>query len=160
MRKGIADLHRRAQVSQAANARYLEALAATDTSTSLGKLLSDIERPVTFKRRRVRGLRAWSHDDLALFRAANRGEFCITGFRNRDLQALLYDTTAADPQQARRRSSRVGRQIRMLRAHGLVRKVPRAHRYRVTTKGRQVLTAVLAAQEATLQQRSTLASAA
>jgi hypothetical protein len=32
MRRGIADLHRRAEVSRASNQRYLDALAATDTS--------------------------------------------------------------------------------------------------------------------------------
>jgi hypothetical protein len=35
MRKGISDLHRRAQVSQAANARYLDYLAAADISETL-----------------------------------------------------------------------------------------------------------------------------
>ena len=38
MRKGVADLHRRAEVSQAANDRYLQALASVDDTTSLGEL--------------------------------------------------------------------------------------------------------------------------
>jgi hypothetical protein len=33
MRRGIADLHRRAEVSQQVNNRYLNALASTDDST-------------------------------------------------------------------------------------------------------------------------------
>src|SRR5207244_11152129 len=41
-RRGVADVHRRAQVSEAANERYLEALAATDTSTPLGELIEAI----------------------------------------------------------------------------------------------------------------------
>lgn len=36
MRKGIADLHRRAEVCQAANDRCLDALGATDTSSRVG----------------------------------------------------------------------------------------------------------------------------
>ena len=33
LRRGVADMYRRAQVGQASNERYLDALAATDTST-------------------------------------------------------------------------------------------------------------------------------
>ncbi len=35
LRRGIADIYRRGQVGQASNERYLDALAATDTSTPL-----------------------------------------------------------------------------------------------------------------------------
>jgi hypothetical protein len=38
MRKGIADLHRRAEVSQATNDRYLCALASVEDTTSMGEL--------------------------------------------------------------------------------------------------------------------------
>jgi hypothetical protein len=38
MRKGIADLHRRAETSQACNDRYLRALASVEDTTSLGEL--------------------------------------------------------------------------------------------------------------------------
>jgi hypothetical protein len=152
LRKGIADLHRRAQVSQACNERYLDALAAADTSTPLGDLLLPLCRPVTWKGHRVRGLRAWSPDDLGLFQAICRGEFSINGFRNRDLQRLLFQTPAADSKQRRRRSAHITRRLRMLRAHGLIRKVPSSRRYLLTHKGREKLYALLTAQRATLQQ--------
>jgi hypothetical protein len=54
MRKGIADLHRRAEVSQAANKRYLQALASVDNTTSLGELAATLCRSTTRKGRRVR----------------------------------------------------------------------------------------------------------
>jgi hypothetical protein len=38
MRRGVADMHRRAEVSQHANQRYAEALASLDTTTPLGQL--------------------------------------------------------------------------------------------------------------------------
>jgi hypothetical protein len=44
MRQGVADLHRRAKVSQAANDRYAEALAAVDISTPLGKQVAGLGR--------------------------------------------------------------------------------------------------------------------
>jgi hypothetical protein len=41
MRKGIADLHRRAEVSQAANERYLDALAVVDDDTTLAQIYGE-----------------------------------------------------------------------------------------------------------------------
>jgi hypothetical protein len=160
MRRGIADLHRRAEVSQASNERYIEAIAAADTTQPLGELLANIERPLTWQRRRVRGLRAWSKHDLALFRAVNRGEFCLNGFRNRDLRLQLFGDDPADRAETRRRAARVSRLIRMLRAHRIVHKLPRTHRYRISPIGRRVLTAILCAHEASLSELNSLAAAA
>jgi len=160
MRRGIADLHRRAEVSQATNQRYLHALTSADTSIALGELLCELQRPVTWKACRIRGLRPWSADDLALLRTANRGEFCLNGFRNRELQALLFDGKPQNSDERRRRSARVSRHIRLLRAHHLIQKLPRSYRYRVTPKGRQIITAILAAHDASLQQLNDFAAAA
>src|SRR6266702_158419 len=44
LRLGVADIYRRAQLCQASNDRYLDALASVDTSTPLGKLIRDICR--------------------------------------------------------------------------------------------------------------------
>lgn len=157
MRKGIADLHRRAQVSQACNERYAEALAATDTTISIGKLVEGLDQPVRWKGRHVRGLHAWSAEDLKLFRAVNRGEFKLNGFRNRDLQPHLFDSAAKTDEERRRRSARVSRLIRLLRAHRLIRKMPRANRYKPTQKGQTVLTALLTAQDVSLAQLNKVA---
>jgi DNA-binding MarR family transcriptional regulator len=42
--------------------------------------------------------------------------------------------------------------LRILRAHGLVAKIQRSHRYLLTTKGRKAITALLTAQQATINQ--------
>lgn len=152
LRAGIADLHRRAQVSQASNDRYLEALAAVDPATPLGELMNPVVRPTSYGGKRVRGLRPWSPEDLALLKAVNRGEFSINGFRNRDLAPLLFEGDPASPEDKRRRSGRVSRQLRMLRAHGLIRKVASAYRYVLTDKGRQTINAILSAHAVTLEQ--------
>ena len=152
MRKGVADLHRRAEVSQAANERYLDALASLDTSTPVGELARDICRPKHWKGQPVRALRPWSEDDHALCAAVLRGEFAINGFRNRDLQALLYDGPASSPEEQRRRRGAVTRRLRLLRAHGLIHKVSRTHRYVLTTKGRDTLIPIMATQNLTIQE--------
>ena len=155
MRKGIADLHRRSQRSQASNERYLDALASVNTSTPLGEMVRDICMPTTYNDKRVRALRPWSQEDTRLFQAVTRGEFAVNGFRNRDLQGLLYDDPALSREEKRRRSARVSRLLRMLRAHGLIKKVASTHRYVLTSKGSDILHAVLATQRVTLQQLQT-----
>ncbi len=158
LRLGVADIYRRAQVCQASNDRYLDALASVDTSTPLGKLIRDICRPTTYKGKRVRALRPWAELDLALFRAINRGEFCVNGFRNRDLQSLISDRAPDSPEEKRRRSARTSRLLRMLRAHHLIQKVPKTHRYLLTSRGRDVISAILCAQQITLEQLNKLAA--
>lgn len=152
MRKGIADLHRRAQVSQASNDRYLDALSAVDTATPLGTLVASTCRPTQWKGRRIRALRPWDAHDLKLFAAVSRGEFTLNGFRNRDLQPLLYDRASDTPDEKRRRSGHLTRLIRLLRAHHLIKKVNATHRYVLTDLGRDLIPAILQTQRVTLQQ--------
>lgn len=148
MRRGIADLHRRARVSHAANNRYLTALASVDETTPLRVLAQDLCRPATWKGVRARPLNPWAPHDAELFEAVSRGEFTINGFRNRDLRRLLFTAPAASPQEERTHSAAVTRKLRLLRAHGLIAKVPKTHRYQLHEKARLVITALLAAREA------------
>ena len=147
LRKGVADMHRRAEVSQKANERYLESLAAAGGTTPLGRLVQGLCRPVRWKTRRVRALNPLSAGDARLLETVNRGEFTVNGFRNRDLREHLHGPTT-DPDQRKRQSSAITRQLRLLRAHGLIRKVPKTHRYLLSTKGRTAIAALLAARAA------------
>ncbi len=82
-----------------------------------------------------------SPNDLALFRAAMAGEHAIRDFGNADITARLYRRPAADRDEAHRRCERVSRLIVKLRGQGLVAKVPRGRRYRVTRYGHRVMAA-------------------
>jgi hypothetical protein len=159
MRKGIADLHRRAEVSQKANERLLNALASVDDSRSVEELTADIQKHTVWRDRRVRGLRPWAEDNH-LLTAINHGEFLINGLRNRDLQKLLYSVEAAAPAERRHRSAAISRKLRLLRAHGLIQKVPRTHRYHITDAGRTILVAVLTTARTSLNQLNQLSKAA
>lgn len=147
LRKGVADLHRRAKLSHAANERYFQKLAAADSDKTLAELTTHLCQPVQCQGRRVRALSPLSADDTRLLQAVNRGEFSISGFRNRDLRAILYGEPA-DASEARRRSGRVTRQIRLLRAHNLISKISKTHRYQLTAQGQFLITALLDAQQA------------
>ena len=137
MSKGIGNL-RRYQVGEAANRRYLDALAAVrpvrhtiadlDTLCS-GRVINGTRCP------RLNPVAAPEH---RIFQAVLAGEHAIHGFRNRDLQARLYSGPAQSPLELKSRCSRVSRIIAKLRGHGLVAKVPGSRLYRVTERGHRV----------------------
>jgi hypothetical protein len=229
LRKGIADLHRRGEVSQACNGRYLEALAAVHDRTPLSELAEPLCRPAlepsrrrgsvataavaevvpgaapspvsvgepgtpvsvgepgspgataafgaaslpagetgaaateaaaaavtpvvrASRPRRVRALNPLSGSDAALLKAVSRHEFLVNGLRNRSLREALYGKEPVAATEERRRSAAVTRQLRLLRAHGLIQKVPKTHRYMVTSRGRKALTALLAVWNASVEE--------
>jgi len=158
MRKGVTDLRRRAEVSQRANDRYYDALAALDASTPLRELIKPICQPVKLNGRRVRGLRPWSDPDLALLRSINDGRFAVSGFRNADLRQRLYPKAAQNPTERRRASARISQALRRLRAHHLIKKVVHTHRYHLTHSGRQIVTAILQAQDVSVAKLTELAA--
>ena len=69
-----------------------------------------------------------------------------------------YFATKGTEQDQKRRAGAVTRKLRLLRAHGLIRKVPGTHRYMVSEKGRRIITALLAARQADVQQLTALAA--
>ena len=114
MRKGIADLHRRAAVSQAANDRYLCALASAEDTTSVGELATRLCQPARRNGRRARPLNPYAPDDAKLLDAISPGEFTINGFRSRDLRLRLFDDGAASKPEQRRHAAAVTRKLARL----------------------------------------------
>lgn len=151
LRKGIADIHRRAQVSQLANGRYLDALASVEDSTRLDTVFDQVAAPVMERGKRFRALRIGDADDIAILRAISRGEFKINGFRNRDIRRELHPGQMS-ASQSKKVAAAIGRRLRLLRAHGVIQKVPKSHLYRLTEKGCLLTTALFAARDATLKQ--------
>ncbi len=157
LRRGVVDLKRRAEVSQAANDRYLTALSATSGKVPLCQWVDEVCKPLHRDGHRFRALNPWSPQDADLLQAINRGEFAINAFRNRDLRALLFKgkTRREDhPSQA----ARVTRKLCLLRAHGLIKKISGTHRYVLTNKGAKTITALLAARQANIDQLTKIAA--
>jgi len=157
LRRNVGDLPRRAKVSQGANHRYLDALAAVSGTIPLFEWAQAVCRPLRRAGRRYRALNPLGARDGALLEIVNRGELALNGFRNRDLRTRLYPRKA-NPQTERRRASAVTRQLVLLRAHGLIAKVSHTHRYIVTEKGRVTITALLAARRADVDKLTALAA--
>ena len=157
LRRGVVDLKRRAEVSRAANLRYLSALSATAGKIPLFQWAEEVCKPLRRDGRAVRALNPWSPEDAALLQAINRGEFKINGFRNRDIRALLFKAKTNAPEQ-KRQAAAVTRKFGLLRAHGLIKKIASTHRYLLTEKGSATITALLSARQANVNELTKLAA--
>jgi hypothetical protein len=153
MRKGVADLPRRAQISKAANRRYLEALAGVSVPlpTPAHRVLDPVSRPIVRAGRPYRGLRPLTAADAKVFQVILDGRFAVQGFRNRDLCRALIDRCPQDAVERRHWSAKCTRWLRLLRAHGLIRKVSTTRYYRITPKGVHVMTTAQKLREIDLQ---------
>lgn len=161
MRQGVADIHRRAEVSQAVNDRYLEGLAAVDHAETLQELTEQLCRRVKEPGkggRKLRGLNPLAEADRKLLAVVAQPEFMVNGLRNREVVAGLFRKPANERAERKRRSAQVSRQLRLLRAHGIVRKVGKTHRYQVTEHGRLILTALQAALRASTEKLASVAA--
>jgi hypothetical protein len=158
LRRGIADLHRRAEVSRKATERYLDALASVDQDTTLDEVLLRLGEPAYWHGRRVRALQPFATHDRQLIQAISRAEFTLNGVRNRDLQRLCFAQPATTQAEARRRSAWASRKLRLLRAHGLIHKVTGTHRYLLTKAGRIATTAILTALRSSVRQLTAAAA--
>jgi hypothetical protein len=143
MCKGIRDIARRAQVSRAANGRYLDALSVVGETTPSHQILDPVSRAVTRNGYRFRALRPISPEDSRFLQAILHGDGFLHGFTNRTLQTVLFAAPAGTPDEARRRAASISRKLRLLRAHGLIHKVPRRNLYRISLAGHEVAATAL-----------------
>jgi hypothetical protein len=157
LRRGVADLYRRAQISRAANERYLTALAAASITTPLAQEAAKVCEPVRRDQRRYRALNPFEATDAQLLAAVNRGEWVLKGFRNAEIRILLFGQ-AKDQKQQRSQAAKVSRRLALLHAHGLIAKVSRTYRWQVTQKAHRILTALLAARQADTDKLMSLAA--
>jgi hypothetical protein len=160
LRKGVSDLHRRAQISSQCNDRYLDAVCAIQVDETLHEVMDGPCKPICRKNgQRHRALNPWSDEDFKLLTFLANGEHHLNGFRNRDLRQY-FDPSCQDQHISirRRLSGKATRMIRLLRAHGLIRKVPKANRYVLTKKGRKFSHALMAASTVETKQLTDIAA--
>ena len=88
-----------------------------------------------------------------LLEAVNRLEFAVAGFKNRDMRALLYPHKTSAQKLRRRTRSPRSQTMALLRAHGLIRKVPGRHSIPGDgQRERRVITALLSARKANIEE--------
>jgi len=143
MRKSVADIARRVAICRAANERYLEALAVVGEPSPTRQILDPVSRRVTREGRSYRALHPIDADEARLFSTLLASDFVLQQFRDRALRQRLFPACAGDAMAEKKASGRVTRLLRLLRAHRLIRKVPRTFYYRITRKGHHVMTTAL-----------------
>lgn len=104
--KGVANLFRYGELSRAANARYLDALAAVEPPRQAAQTMRRMAQSVRRGRRSFRGFNPALAEDVELFAAAIRGEHTIHGIRNEHVRRQLFGT-AANRQVRRRHANKV-----------------------------------------------------
>jgi hypothetical protein len=138
MGKGVGNLHHYQSHALACNERYLDALAAVKDPTPSYDDLKQLTERRRDKGRSFAGFNPAREEEARLFAAVLEGDHMAQGFRNKDIRAALHGDASADrPRQ--RHSAAVGRLLKRLHVRGLVVKVPRTRRWRVTDKGRRLL---------------------
>jgi hypothetical protein len=129
VRKTIYSLGPLRELLLAANHRYLDFLSAIDDQRASTDKLTKLTKTITEKDRSYRGFNFFDDQDHLLFQTIARGEFNLSGFKNKHLRQFLTGKS----------SGQISRIIKRLRLHGLIKKVTRCYKYYLTRFGKQVL---------------------
>ena len=140
LRKSVAYLFRYREISLQSNSRYLNALAQVDDPTAGLKALDAItSRKQPLSARPVKAFNPLSRPDSQLFTALMSGEHALHGFTNRDLGNKLIAGVLRLHDDPKKRSSQVSRLLHRVHVYGLIAKIPRSRRLRVTAFGYSVM---------------------
>jgi hypothetical protein len=137
MRKTIYSLPALREILNAANRRYLEFLSAIEDPRNGRDKLDRLSQPVQKEGRSYSGFNLFDAADEALLTAIARGEFNISGMKNKTLRRLLPD----------KNSGQMSRLLKRLRLHGLIKKVGHTYKYYLTQFGKVAITTALKLRE-------------
>jgi hypothetical protein len=130
LKKSIFSLGDLAGLMRAGCARYLEFLGELADRSGGQTNLEQISQPVRDDRARSwRGFNFFLGNDLAVLLGVVRGEYQISGMSNRRMQAALPGKS----------SGQIGRILKRLRLHGLIKKVGKTYKYYLTELGRRAV---------------------
>ena len=128
LKKNIYSLSFLADNLKAANKRYLEFISAFNNKEVGRKRLEIVSESKNENNRNYKGFNFFNDDDLLVLLSIVRGEFNISGFRNKHLQKQLGFN-----------GSKISRLIKRLRIHGLIKKVADSYKYYVTKLGKETI---------------------
>lgn len=121
------------EVGFAANRRLLDVQRISHDGAIGEEAFHRIQRPVERDGVRAAGLRFGDHRVLALLSAMLVFRLLPRGFANRDLREHLAPLLGLDPSHLPQ--GRMTYDLRRLHRHGLIERIPRSQRYRVTDFG-------------------------
>ena len=130
-------------IGQMANRRYLDALAAVpDSHTATYEQVSELTQPKRHAERSYAGFNIACKADIEFFVALLAGEHHLRGFRISDLLTRLHPACTS-PKEKRRRSLAISRRLKRLHVRGLIAKIPRSHRWKLSNAGQRLLPRVV-----------------
>ena len=141
MRKGIADIPVRAKVSSDRIRCFTEQMATVTEPITFGELIMDVSAPVFSSGKRYRALDV-TGKDLIFLQAVADPKYSVDAISNKLLRQALEKTPWTNGLTGKKLSARVGRHLRLLREHGLIKKLPKQQRYMLTDKGRKLTSAL------------------
>ena len=123
---------------------FLDALAEVDDPTKALCRLDKITRRRRLPSGRiVKPFNPIAKEERTIFCALMAGEHCLRGFSNKDLRERLLRMGVDLPSDPRKQSGKVSRLLARLHAYGLVAKVPRTRRWRVSAPGFRIMSAAI-----------------
>ncbi len=153
MRKGVANLFRYRDVSRASNGRYFEALAVVDDPThAITGLNAITQRKRTRTGQSVKAFNPLSEENQRIFKALLSGAHAMSGFRNAELREQLAESGffKSCRRCLRKQSAKLSKLLKRFHVYGLIAKIPRTRRWRLTKKGFALLSAAVALREQTV----------
>ena len=116
-------------------------MATLEDEITVGELIAKVTNPKVTGGKRYRGLDV-TGKDLPLLKCIADPKYSVDAITNKDLQLSLGNTVWANGLSGRGLSGRISRHLRLLREHGLIKKMPKQHKYLLTAKGRALTTAL------------------
>ena len=151
LRKGIADIPVRTQVAADVIHRFTEQMATLRDDTPMREVLREVSRPSIQNGRRIRALDV-TGKDRELLQAIADPLYAVAGITNKHLRQKLHASPWAKNGTDKQLSARLSRNLRLLRDHGLIRKIPCQRKYALTAQGQILTTALNAMLAASTQQ--------
>jgi hypothetical protein len=136
IRKGLSHLSALRKVGFQANRRLLDVQRISHDGAIGEAAFATVSHPVLVGGQRATALR-WADPVVqALFSALIGFRLVPDGWRQRDLRAPLAALLGVPSEQVS--AGRMTYQLRRLRLHGLIERLPQSHRYQVTTRGLRI----------------------
>jgi len=129
LKKNIYSLNDLSDLLKASNKRYIEFISAIENKEVGRKRLEKVTSSKKDNKRNYKGFNFFDKNDIAILLAILKGEFNISGFRNKNIREILPDFNA----------SKVSRLFKRMRVHGLIKSVGKTYKYYITKLGKEVI---------------------
>jgi len=137
MGKSIVNLYRYAGISNDIIKRFINALPQIDDTKVAAKEIKSISERKEVNNQVFTGFNVLNKETITIFQTISSGDFLIKGFTNKNIRTRLYSVIDV------KTINKVTRLLSKLKAHGIIKKVHKRHKYYLTSKGREITNSIL-----------------